>query len=153
VEVLKKTSNQSGDFMKVLLSIALLLTVGLGISAQERPKVFIAETDDEMSSFLTASLLKKKAPIQLTLDQESADYLILAGNTKGDAGVLDVLVNIKRDTKQGSVRVISLKDKSIVFATSAGDKTFFASNLRKGGMGKVADRLADSLIKDFFKKL
>ena len=133
-------------------AILLLLLLAAGVFAQQQAKVYIVPMENDFDTFLSAAIISKKVPVLITLDEASADYVIVGASVKGDNKWSDTIFGNEKDRNQGSVKVVNPKDKTIVFAASAGDKSFWFSGLKKTGQKKVAERLADKL-KDYFKKV
>lgn len=55
-----------------------------------------------------------------------------------------------KDKNEGNVRLLSVKDKVVVWAGEAGDRSLWWGNLRRGGQRKVADRIIQQMKKDLF---
>ncbi len=124
--------------------------LAIGAFAQTPTKVFVAPMEGDFDTFITAAIMERKVPVVITTDEAAADFVIVGTAKKGDNKWSDTIFGTEKDRNQGSIKVFNPKDKTIVFAASAGDKTVWFGAFRKGGQKKVAERLADQL-KDYFK--
>ena len=57
-----------------------------------------------------------------------------------------------KDKNEGSVQLISVKDKVMVWAGEAGDRSLWWGGFKRGGQRKVADRIVSKMKKELFKK-
>jgi hypothetical protein len=142
--------NMKSVFCSITGSILILLVFCIGANAQS--KVYITPMENDFDNFLSAAMIAKKVNVVITLDESAADFIIVGTTTKGDNKWSDTIFGNEKDRNQGSVKVINPKDKTIVFATAAGDKSFWFSGIKRTGQKKVAERLADKL-KDHFKNV
>lgn len=144
--------------MKTFIFIFVAFFFFFNINAQtpneenRLPKVFIAPMKDNFDSFITAALIKRKVPVSIVTNEDLADYLLIGNSITGEHKWYDTIFGDDKDRVQGTLQLLSTSDKSIVWAGSAGDKTYWFRAWRKSGQIKVAQRLADSLRKEFFNK-
>lgn len=113
-------------------------------------KFFVATMEGELHTFISAELIKKKLPIVVVTDESTADYIISGANVRGDDKWYHTVFGGK-DKNEGSIQVISVKDKVMIWAGEAGDRSLWWGNLKRGGRRRVADRLVDKMKKDLFK--
>ncbi len=132
---------------------------GFAQSTKEKPripndsKIFIAKMEGELDGFISSQILKKKLPVTVVTDENLADYIITGGATKGIHKWYDtVITGIERDRNQGSIQVVSVKDKSVIWADEAGDRSLWWGPLKKGGRRKVAERLVNKMKSELFKR-
>lgn len=142
--------------MKIITFLFAVLFFVFNINAQttekELPKIFVAPMKDSFDSFVTAAIIKRKVPVSIVTNEELADY-VLAGNTiTGEHKWYDTVFGDDKDRVQGTLQLLRISDKSLVWAGSAGDKTYWFRAWRKTGQIKVAQRLADLLRKEYFNK-
>jgi hypothetical protein len=133
--------------MKVFLLICALAVCTVG-----QTRIFITHMENDFDTFLSAAMLAKKIPVVITMDESNAEYIVVGASAKGDNKWSDTIFGNEKDRNQGSVKIVNPTDKTIVFAASAGDKSFWFGGLKKTGQKKVAERLADK-IKPFFVDL
>ena len=116
-------------------------------------KLYIEPMQSGFESFLVSEILQQKLPIQVVLNEGQADY-IMTGNTvkkegshkwfhylTGTAGTTDSI--------QVAISVIDKRQKTIVWSSNAGDRSFFWGALKKGGERKAALRV----VRNFKKAL
>ncbi|MGI8786804.1 MAG: tetratricopeptide repeat protein [Pyrinomonadaceae bacterium] len=118
-----------------------------------KPKIFIAPTQDGFGNFISAALLENKVPVQITASEEAADYIIVSSSAKGQNKWYDTVFGTEKDRNQGSIKVIRVSDKTVVWASASGDKSFWFSEFKSMGQSKVANRLARKLKGDLPKIL
>lgn len=94
--------------------------------------------------------MKKNVPLTITTDESAADYILTGGSIKADDKWYHTVFNGK-DKNEGSVQLISVKDKTLVWAGEAGDRSLWWGNLKRGGQRKVADRIVSKMKHDLFK--
>ena len=57
-----------------------------------------------------------------------------------------------KDKNEGNVRLLSIKDKQMIWAGEAGDGSLWSGNLKRGGQLKVADRLIKEMQRDLVRE-
>ena len=112
-------------------------------------KIFIAEMEGGLHSFLAPEIIKKKVPLTVVTEESQADFILTGMSIRGDDKWYHSVFGGK-DKNEGSVQLISVKDKTIVWAGEAGDRSMLWGGLRRGGQRKVADRIVKRLKKDLF---
>lgn len=136
---------------KIFLSTLLLAAFSITASAQTSlPKVYIAPMQEGFDSFIAAAFIKNKVPVSITSVESEAQYVISGQAVKGQNKWYDTVFGSERDRNQGSIKMLKVADKSVVWAGSAGDKSFWWGSLKRGGQSKVANRLARQIKKDYF---
>jgi hypothetical protein len=141
----------------MLLSLALLIFPVLAQTAppakmQPGAKVYIAPMEGELHTFLAAEIIKKKVPVVVVMDENQAEFILSGGNFKtGEGKWFDVIFGSPKDKNEGSVQLVSVAQRSLVWAGEAGDRSLWWGSLARGGARKVADRIIGKL-KDDFKK-
>src|SRR5213594_2184048 len=130
--------------MKLSALTAAVLTVALAMTAQAQSKIqpgakiFIASMQGGLDGFIAAEILKQKLPVVVVTDEASADYVLAGGSIKADDRWYNSVFGGK-DKNEGSVKLMSVKDKALVWAGEAGDRSLWFGNLKRGGERKVAD--------------
>src|SRR5262245_24855386 len=128
--------------LAVLALLALASTQAVGQNKSEKPsldgaKIFIEPMQGDLHPFIAAEIVKKKLPFVIVMERKNADYILAGSFTKGD------------DNKnQGSVQLLNVKDKTLVWAGEAGDRSMFFSGWSRGGQRKVADRILNKMNRD-----
>jgi hypothetical protein len=131
------------------LIVLILLTANL--TAQ--PKVFIAPMEEGFDSFLAAAMIDNAVPVTITIDECSAAYIITGQSVRGQNKWYDTVFGAERDRNQGSIKLLKVADKSVVWAGAAGDRSLWWGALKSGGQKKVANRLARELKKGYFNRI
>lgn len=150
-DVLKLNFREEKTVKKTYLCVAIVLFAFVCVTAQDRPRLFIAPMENGLNEFLTAAIIKVKLPVQLVISDENADYVIIGKAIKGEGKWYDTIFGTEKDRNQGSITLLKASDKSIVWAGSAGDKRgFWDTAWSKGGQRRVAERLAKQLKKEYF---
>jgi hypothetical protein len=141
------------NLLIVLFSLQSFLVINAQVSkTPEFPKVFISPMTESFDSFITAALIKRKVPVSIVTNEELAEYIIVGNSVAGQHKWYDTVFGNDKDRVQGTLQLIRVSDKSIIWAGSAGDKTYWFREWRKGGQIKVAQRLADAMRKEYFDK-
>lgn len=140
--------------MRKLLFLAILLAVGSPLWSQSIPagsKIFIAPMEGNLNGFITAEILKQHLNVLLVADDTQADLVMTGMNVKEDDHWYNAVWGGK-DKNEGSVTLVRVKDKAIVWAMDAGDRSMFFSVMRRGGLSKVADRIVGQMKHQVAKK-
>lgn len=120
----------------------------------EQSAVFIAPMENGMDQFITAEMINQKVPVSLVLNEASADY-ILAGTAvkrEGSHKWYNFLTGTAgmTDSVQTSISLVSKKEKKIVWAGNAGDRSVMFGIMKKGGERKTALRIVRKFKSDVF---
>jgi hypothetical protein len=142
-------------------SIVLMLAVftmlgslgGLELSAQTRveqgSKLFIAKMEGGLDGFISSEVIKKKLPVTIITDENNADFVLTGTSIKADDKWFHTVFGGK-DKNEGNVQLISVKEKRVVWAGEAGDRSLIWGSWSRGGQRKVADRIVSKMKKDLF---
>jgi len=140
-------------FRGILLIMVAALTLAAVAGAQVKvafgSKIFVAPMDDEFDDLISAEIVKRKLPVSVVTDEQDADFIITGKISKSDDKWYNSALGGK-DSNEGSIRLISVKDKSIVWVGEAGDKGVLWGSLSRSGKGKLAERLVNKMKKDLF---
>jgi hypothetical protein len=161
--------------MKLIKAIALIILLGTSLTfsalAQDAPtkqpaktiaekhripdgsRIFVSEMEGDLDKHISSQLTKKKLPVTLVTSEQDADYIITGASLKGDNKWYHTVFGTGKDKNEGSIQVLSTKDRTMIWAGEAGDRSLWWGRLAKGGKGKVASRLVDKMKKDLFWKL
>jgi hypothetical protein len=55
------------------------------------------------------------------------------------------MTGVERDRNQGNIQIVDVKQKTVVWAGEAGDRSFWWGPLKKGGTRKVAERTVNKM--------
>lgn len=116
-----------------------------------KPRMYIAPTQDGFGNFISAAILENKVPVLITTSEEMADYVIVSSSAKGSNKWYDTVFGVEKDRNQGSMKVIRVSDKTVVWASASGDMSFWFNGIKNMGQSKVANRLARKLKDDLPK--
>ena len=141
--------------LAVLALLALAFTQAVAQNKAAPPslagaKIFIEPMQGDLHPFIAAEIVKKKLPVVVVTERKNAEY-ILAGSfiIKGDDKRNRTALGVT-DKNQGSVQLLNLKDKTLVWAGEADDRSMFLGGWSRGGQSKVADRIINKMKKDLF---
>ena len=81
------------------------------------------------------------------MDEKSAEYILVGQSLKADDHWFNTVFGGK-DKNEGNVRLLSVKDKQMVWAGEAGDRSLFAPGWKRGGQRKVAERIVNRMKSD-----
>lgn len=138
-------------FYCLLVSFSVFAKEGL---VSKGSTIFIVPMEGGMDQFIAAEMVKQKVPVSIVLDEEGASYIITGtavkkeGSNKwyhylsGTAGTTDSV--------QSSISLIDKKNKTLVWAGSAGDRSAWWGTLKRGGERKAAVRLVREFKKGIF---
>ena len=117
-------------------------------------KFYIAPMPEGFDGFIAAEMAKRKLPLTIVAEERAADFIIVGGTNKGVDKWYDTVFGsgYERDRNQGNIRVIRVKDRTVVWAGEAGDRSLWFGALKKGGHRKVADRIVGKMNGEFIKK-
>jgi len=138
----------------VAFTLSLVLTAWTELTAQSKvpagPKIFIAKMEGGLEGFITTEILKQKLPVTIVTEDKDDEYVLTGASIKGDDKWYHTVFNGK-DKNEGNVQLMSVKDKALVWAGEAGDRSLMWGSLKRGGQRKVADRIVSKMKKDLFK--
>jgi len=112
-------------------------------------KVYIAPMENGLDGFIAAEVLKQKIPILIVTEETAADFVLTGASLKADDHWYNVVFGGK-DKNEGNVRLLDTKEKVLIWAGEAGDRSLWWGNLKRGGQRKVADRIIRQMKKDLF---
>ena len=112
-------------------------------------KIFIAPMQGDLHPFIAAEIVKKKLPFVVVTEKKRADYILAGSFIKSDEKWHHTALGVT-DQNEGSVRLINVKDKTLVWAGEAGDRSLFLGGWSRGGQSKVAGRIVSKMKKDLF---
>jgi hypothetical protein len=137
--------------MKKSLFVAILCCAlsAFAASIPEGSKIYIAPMEGGLDGFIAPEIIKKKIPVVVVTKEEDAQYILSGGSQKADDKWYNTVFGGK-DKNEGNVRLLSVKDKTMVWAGEAGDRSLWWGSLKRGGQRKVADRITKQLKKDLF---
>jgi hypothetical protein len=133
--------------LAALILIAYSLTWGASVPSGS--KIFIAPMEGSLDGFIAPEIIKQKLPVTVVTDEKSADFVLSGASIKADDRWYNVVFGGK-DKNEGNVRLLSVKDKSMVWAGEAGDRSLWYGSFRRGGERKVAERIVKQMKKDCF---
>jgi hypothetical protein len=111
-------------------------------------RVYVAPMDGKLEGFISAELVKKKLPIIVVIDEKDADFIITGASIKGDDKWYHSVFGTGKDKNEANIQVVSVKERAIIWAGEAGDRSLWWGNIKRGGQRRVADRLIDKLKSD-----
>ena len=164
--------SSQGNIMKRLASILttilaiVLLVSSVAVLAQEKPqatlaeahripdgsRIFVSEMEGGLHSHIASQIVKKKLPVVIVTDEKEADYVISGAALKGDNKWYHSVFGSGKDKNEGNIQVVNVKDRTVIWAGEAGDRSLMWGRLARGGKSKVASRLVSKMKKDLFKK-
>jgi hypothetical protein len=140
--------------MRIFVSALLLaLTIALCQGAKPAPKIppnskiFIASMEGGLDGFIAAEIIKQKLPLTVLTEDPTADYVMTGTSLKGDDHWYNAVWGGK-DKNEGNVRLLCVKDKTMVWAGEAGDRSLFLTAFKRGGQRKIAERIVAQMKKD-----
>jgi hypothetical protein len=138
----------------VLAILALAFTHAVAQNAVAPPslagaKIFIEPMQGDLHPFIAAEIVKKKLPVVVVTERKDAEYILAGSFIKGDDKRNRTASGVT-DKNQGSIQLINLKDKTLVWAGGADDRSMFLGGWSRGGQSKVADRIINTMKNDLF---
>ncbi|HJP92387.1 MAG TPA: hypothetical protein VJ875_10555 [Pyrinomonadaceae bacterium] len=116
-------------------------------------RFYVAPMEEGFDGLIAALMIEKKLPISVVADESLADFIVVGGTNKGVHKWYDtVFTGYERDRAQGNIRMIRVRDKTVVWAAQKGDRSLWWGPLKKGGKRKVAERLVNEMKGDLFKE-
>src|SRR5262245_18948498 len=112
-------------------------------------KIYIAPMKGNLHPFIATEIVKKKLPVIVVTEKKRADYILAGSFLKGDDKWYHTAFGVT-DNNEGSVQLIKVKDKTLVWAGGAGDRSLFLGGWSRGGQSKVAGRIVNKMKKDLF---
>jgi hypothetical protein len=140
--------------LAVLTLLALASTQAVAQTKSEKhslsgKKIFIAPMQGDLHPFIAAEIVKKKLPFVVVTEKKRADYILAGSFIKSDEKWHHTAFGVT-DQNEGSVRLINVKDKTVVWAGGAGDRSLLLGGWSRGGQSKVAGRIVNKMKKDLF---
>jgi hypothetical protein len=111
-------------------------------------RIYVAPMEGKLEGFIAAELVKKKLPIVVVIDEKDADFIITGASIKGDDKWFHSVFGTGKDKNEANIQVVDVKERSIIWAGEAGDRSLWWGNIKRGGQRRVADRLIDKLKSD-----
>jgi hypothetical protein len=113
-------------------------------------RVFITRMPGGLDGFIAAEIIKQKLPMVVVTDESDASYILVGESLRGDDHWYNAVWGGK-DKNEGNMRLLSVREKRMVWAGEAGDRHLFWSGIRRGGQRKVASRIVKNLRNDLFR--
>jgi len=140
--------------LAVLAILTLAFTQAVAQNKSEKyslagKKIFIAPMRGDLHPFIAAEIVKKKLPFVVVTEKKKAEYILAGSFIKGDDKWYHTAFGVT-DKNEGSVQLINVKNKTMVWAGGAGDQSLFLRGWSRGGQSKVAGRIVNKMKKDLF---
>ena len=155
-----KSRGVSKRVIEEIINVSMPPPARAAIPASERAsspigaKFYVAPMPEGFDGFISAEMMKRKLPLTIVADEDAADFIITGGTGKGVHKWYDTVFGsgYERDRNQGNIRVVRIKDRTVVWAGEAGDRSLWFGAWKKGGQRKVADRIVGKMNDQFIKK-
>jgi hypothetical protein len=105
-----------------------------------------------LHTYIASEITKKKLPVVIVTDEKEAEYIISGATLKGDNKWYHTVFGTGKDKNEGNIQVVNVKDRTVIWAGEAGDRSMMWGRLARGGKSKVASRLVSKMKKQLFKK-
>jgi hypothetical protein len=144
--------------MKQLLAVLLVIAAPIlftdivqAQSTHVKPgsKLFIAPMEGELNGFIATEVIKQKLPVKIITDDAAADYVLTGASLKADDKWYNTVFGGK-DKNEGNVQLLDAKEKTVIWAGEAGDRSLWFGSWKRGGERKVAERIVSKMKKDVF---
>ena len=144
--------------MRKLIPISLILLFVSAVAfADDRiiprgSKIYIDKIGEDLDIYLKAEIVKKKIAVKIVGDKETADYIIqgTADQSEEARKWHEGWLTTEQDRSTAAIQLVN-REGDFLWASEAGDRSLWWGALRRGGIRKVADRLANN-IKDIVQK-
>ncbi|MBO0719540.1 MAG: PDZ domain-containing protein [Blastocatellia bacterium] len=138
----------------VLALLAIASTQAVAQNKSDKPslagaKIFIEPMEGDLHPFIAAEVVEKRLPVVIVMERKNAEYILTGSFIKGGDKWNRTALGLT-DKNQGSVQLLNVKDKTIVWAGEADDRSSFLGGWSRGGQRKVADRIINKMKKDLF---
>ena len=135
----------------VVLAIALMLATDNASKGKvpKGSKLFVHTMEGNLHGFISAEIAKKKLPVVMVTEEDGADFILLGTSIPADSKWYHVIFGGK-DKNEGNVQLVDVKQKIVVWAGEAGDRSLWWGGLRRGGERKVADRIVSKMKGDLW---
>ena len=114
------------SILKPNLLFTLLLSSAVLVVGQTKvargSKVFISEMEGKLDGFSAPEIVKQKLPLTAVLDEKDANFVLAGASIKADDKWYHVAFGGK-DKNEGNVRLLDVKEKTMVWAGEAGDRS------------------------------
>jgi hypothetical protein len=140
--------------LAVLALLALAFTQAVAQNKVEKPllagaTIFIEPMQGDLHHFIAAEIVKKKLPVVIVTERKNAEYILAGSFIKGDDKLNRTALGVT-DKNQGNVQLLNVKDKTLVWAGEADDRSLFLGGWSRGGQSKVAGRIINKMKNDLF---
>jgi hypothetical protein len=115
---------------------------------QPEARVFIDRMENNLDGLIASEILKQRVPMVIVVEQRDADYIIISASITADGQ----WYHSGKNKSEGTVQLLSVKEKSLVWEGEAGDRSVWFGNLKPREQRKVADRLIKKMKKDLFNQ-
>src|SRR4051794_12503134 len=95
-------------------------------------KIYITPMDGSLDGFIAPEIIKQKLPLRVVMQEADADYVLVGASIKADDKWYHVAFGGK-DKNEGNVRLLSVKDKAMIWAGEAGDRSLWYGSFKRGG--------------------
>ena len=140
--------------MKHTLAV-LSLIFACALTAQDvklarGPKLFFKGLEG-FDIFLKAEIVKKKIPLQLVAREEDAEYILQGtAQEQGKQSWHEGWLSREKDHYLVGVELLRRETGEFIWASEAGDRSWWWGRMKRGGPRKAAERIAENL-KNIFK--
>src|SRR5438067_11640079 len=135
-------------FVMLVLAAAVLPAIAEDYSIPKSRTIYIGKMENDLDGFIRAEFIKQRVPLRVLLSADEGD-LTLSGSSTADEKRPwhEGLITSTRDHATGNVMVVESKSNTMLWASEAGDRSWFWGSMKRGGQRKVAERLVSDLKK------
>ena len=130
----------------LILTFALSAALAAGYKPLKRhSKVFIEKMEGDLDGFIRAEIFKQKVPMEVVLSPEGADYILTGNLVIQKRAWHEGWLSPEKDHNIASVMIVDAKEKKMLWASEAGDRSLFWGALKPGSEQRTAARLVKNL--------
>lgn len=105
----------------------------------------------QLSRYLVTQISQQKLPVAVVVDDKEADYVLTGSSAMKRDKWYNSVVGAKNEN-EWNFQLVRVKDKTVVWADQAGDRSMWFTSLKRDGPNKVASRIVRKMNKDLFPK-
>jgi hypothetical protein len=120
---------------------------------EQNARLFIPKMASNLDAFISAEIVKQNLSFKVVGYEGDAEYILTGLSQRTAVAWYDVLAGSVvggNDRMEASATLLRVKDKSLVWAGEAGDRSLLFGSFKRGGERKLAERIVRDMKRDLF---